>query len=611
MRRPWGVCACVCFVALFGSISAAEPPAASAPATVAALWEDFDPRKDELSPRVVREWERDGLVFRYVTYRIGTFKDRPAVMAGYYAFPKGARALPGLLHLHGGGQRAFLDEVEYYARRGYACLSINWGGREMEDARPGEPNTDWGAVDPTQNNVPGYSNLLPGEKTVDAFESPRNNNWYLLTLGARRGVTFLERQPEVDPDRLGVYGHSMGGNLTVYVAGSDARVKAAAPSVGGSGFRTDPWPLLPEATKQQPRGSVELFRNTLGFEAYAPRIRAPLLWLGSTNDFHGIMDDTYRTGALIPRQDGVRYVFAPHLNHRFTPETAIARPLWFEQHLKGKFVFPAEPDARLILSAADGIPELRVVPDPAREAVETRVYWSLDPDPRARYWRSADVVATGATRTAKLPILSLDRPLFAYADVFYRLEKAEPVLHAGRTDRVALSSQLRTATPADLRTAGVRATDGPSDLIDDFAHGFRDWYVLSGDNPHHWEYSTRKLSDPKWRLGPGERLEIEVQADRPNELTIVLTENFFRSYRGQERTYAAVVKLTGGSTPQIVVLSPADFRTADGTHPTGWSEIDVLSLRAYADLGGRTLGSKSWAGKQPKFTRLRRLPADR
>ena len=97
------------------------------------------------------------------------------------------KKLPGLLHLHGGGQRAFLKEVEFYAKRGYACLSINWGGREMEEAKAGDPNTDWGAVDPTQQNVPGYFNLKPGEKYLDPVESPRNNNWYLLTLGADEG----------------------------------------------------------------------------------------------------------------------------------------------------------------------------------------------------------------------------------------------------------------------------------------------------------------------------------------------------------------------------------------------------------------------------------------
>ena len=150
---------------------------------------------------------------------------------------------------------------------GYACLSINWGGREMENAKEGDPNTDWGAVDPTQKNVPGYFNLKPGDNYLDPFDSPRNNNWFLLTLGARRGLTFLEQQPEVDADRLGVYGHSMGGNLTVYVAGTDSRVKAASPSVGGSGFRTQPWPVLPLHRPQTLNGDVKLFEATLGFES--------------------------------------------------------------------------------------------------------------------------------------------------------------------------------------------------------------------------------------------------------------------------------------------------------------------------------------------------------
>jgi hypothetical protein len=46
-----------------------------------------------------------------------------------------------------------------------------------------DPNTDWGAVDPTQQNVPGYFNLMPGEKYLDLVESSRNNNWHLLTEG--------------------------------------------------------------------------------------------------------------------------------------------------------------------------------------------------------------------------------------------------------------------------------------------------------------------------------------------------------------------------------------------------------------------------------------------
>ena len=56
-----------------------EPP--SVPHSVKALWSDFDPHSEPLDIQVVREWEKDGIVFRYVTYHIGTFKGVKAQMA--------------------------------------------------------------------------------------------------------------------------------------------------------------------------------------------------------------------------------------------------------------------------------------------------------------------------------------------------------------------------------------------------------------------------------------------------------------------------------------------------------------------------------------------------
>jgi hypothetical protein len=102
-------------------IRADEP---KAPSTVKELFADCDPQEDALDAKVVREWERDGIVYRYVTYHIGTFKGKPARMAAFFAFPKGAKKLPGLLHIHGGGQRAFLHEVEFYAKRGYGTPQL-------------------------------------------------------------------------------------------------------------------------------------------------------------------------------------------------------------------------------------------------------------------------------------------------------------------------------------------------------------------------------------------------------------------------------------------------------------------------------------------------------
>ncbi len=572
------------------------------PKTVQELYEDVDPTLEPLETVVVREWEKEEIVYRYVTFHVGTYLGRPARMAGFFAFPKGKKEVPGLLHLHGGGQRAFLHEVEFYAKRGYACLSINWGGREMEEARPGDPNTDWGTVDPTQKNVPGYFNLKPYEGSLDRIESPRNNNWYLLTLGARRGLTFLEKQSQVDPNRLGVYGHSMGGNLTVYVAGCDRRVRVVAPSVGGSGFRNEPWPLIPEQTKQLPNGDVELFNATLGFESYAKEIRCPLLWLGSTNDFHGIMDDTYRTGELIPHSD-VRYVFAPHLNHRFTPAYSVTRALWLDQHLKRGSALPSTPKSLLELNTSDHIPVFRVIPERAKDVVRVEIYYSLDPHPQARYWRSAEVVATEGDWRGRLPLMTTEQPLFAFANVFYNCEKTKSEPYGKETELLAISSDLHTIEPSRLRESSVIATDSPSKLIDDFSNNWQDWYLLAEDNPHHWEYSTRKLNDPKWRGSSGAKLCFDVSVERDNELIVVLTENFFRSYRGPMQEYVARIPLRGGGA-QAIKLLPGDFQSIAGVPLASWQNVDLLSFRAYYEKDDKLIGSKQWEGKKPAFQKL-------
>jgi dienelactone hydrolase len=572
------------------------------PKTVQELYADFDPSHESLETVVVREWEKEEIVFRYVTFHVGTFLGKPARMAGFFAFPKGKQEVPGLLHLHGGGQRAFLHEVEFYAKRGYACLSINWGGREMEEARRGDPNTDWGGVDPTQNNVPGYFNLKPTKGGLDGFESPRNNNWYLLTLGARRGLTFLEEQSQVDPHRLGVYGHSMGGNLTVYVAGCDRRVRVAAPSVGGSGFRNEPWPLIPEQSKQLPNGDVALFNATLGFESYATQIYCPLLWLGSTNDFHGIMDDTYRTGELIPHSD-VRYAFAPHLNHRFTPPYSVTRALWLDQHLHGGSALPSTPKSVLELNASDHIPVFRVIPERDNDVVRVEIYYSVDPHPQARFWRSATVVRTTNEWRGALPLMTTEQPLFAFANVFYECEKTESEPYGKETEVFAISSDLHTIEPSRLRDSSVIATDSPSKLIDDFSSNWQDWYLLAEYNPHHWEYSTRKLNDPKWRGSSEAKLCLDVSVERDNELIVVLTENFFRSYRGPMQEYVARVPLRGTGTEAIKLL-PSDFQSIAGVPLLSWQNVDLLSFRAYYEKDNTLIGSKQWEGKKPAFQRL-------
>ncbi len=62
----------------------------------------------------------------------------------------------------------------------------------------------------------------------------------------------------------------MGGyDSSIYVAGSDDRVKAAVPGVGGAGWRWQPHEFS-DGVAQQDRiqGDVEVFRRTMSFESY-------------------------------------------------------------------------------------------------------------------------------------------------------------------------------------------------------------------------------------------------------------------------------------------------------------------------------------------------------
>ncbi len=599
---------CTVLAVLFAQLSlAAEslPPLQGnrPPQTVDELWAGYDPSVEPLETQIVRQWNEDGIIYRYVVYTIGTFKGRKARMAAFYGFPADAadRKLPAVIHMHGGGQRAFLNAVKQYAVRGYAALSVNWGGREMEGAKPGDPNTDWGAVDPTQNNVPGYSSILPRDNTIDEVPSPRNNNWFLLTVGCRRGITFLEQEPEVDPRRIGVWGHSMGGRLTGLVAGSDRRVKVASPSVGGSGFlQTDLWGLPGSARRVA--GDPELFGRTLAGQSYLSRVECPILFLSATNDFNAPMDFVERGMALVPH-DRKRIVYAVHLNHRFTPETDVSRPLWFDCHLQGRLTFPQPPQASLVLERDSGIPLYRVTPDASRPVDCVDIYFGYDRDPRNRFWADARAKRDGDAWEAECPVFDLGEPLFVLANVSYRLTADER-----RVDDPAsfVLSVAKAAYPDDLRKAGVKATAVRSRLIDDFARGFHDWYVLQAANRHYWFFATRKLADPRWAGPRDARLVFEITTTAAgNSLGVQIEVDAWRSYAGrQHKTYTTIVRLVEAGEHRVE-LAATDFVTGDGESLSDWDGITELAFRAgdKARPGDEKL--TTWQGDVPTLANLR------
>ena len=595
------------------------------PLSYEELWAGYDPCREPLDIEVLKQWEEDGVVLRVIRYRIGLFKGQKAMMAGVYGFPKGGTKLPGLLQIHGGGQYADYKAALTNAKRGYATLSIAWAGRISVPGYTVNPDgvklfwegktsdpmykltTDWGPLDgylaPCRNPGNAFASVSPAAWTLDSVESPRNNPWFLCTLGARRGLTFLQQQPEVDVDRLGVYGHSMGGKLTVMTTAADRRVKAAAPSCGGVSDRDSP---------------NAIYRATINDNQSLKRIACPIIFLSPANDFHGHIDDLQKAVAEISSKDW-RVTCSAHHNHQDTEPYQAAGLLWFDQYLKGTFQYPRTPETSLELKTGSDVLRFSVVPDPSRPVLSVDIFYTQQgqaPDERhvmentiARFWRHAEAKQGGKTWTADVPLLSVDKPLWIYANVLYSLDA--PVVGAGyyygvyTAKTVNISSTMAIVTPGQLAAAGVKAAIGPSLVIESFGKGWQqEWftYDLSGD----WARNTHKVYDPQYRAPAGAKLSIEVRAEQANKLVIGLDG------------HAAEVALRGGGHWQTVILSAGDFRNADETKLADWKGLKELRLgpreRLQPKQSGkvesrrpakpRLLGGE-WKGAPPEFRNLK------
>jgi len=596
VMKPFKIClGCLMLVSarMDGGESLPAIQEGKVPQNLRELWAGYDPRREPLETEVLKEWEQDGVVLRVVRYQVGLFKGAPAKVAAFYGFPRGAPRFPGLLQLHGGGQSASLSCVIADAKRGYASLSLNWGGNPMSMGRTNwdGAQTDWGNLDathpPQRNKVNhfawGDGPLIPDDYTLDPVRSPRNSNWFLVLLAARRGLTFLEQEPEVDPARLGVYGHSMGGKLTTDLAGLDQRVKAAVPSCGGAGEILESQTDLPGCVK---RNTPELELATISDNAHIPEIVCPVLWLSPANDFNAPMDNMAWNWREIPG-DQVRFSISPHFNHRHTDAHALTQLLWFEQHLKGAFTMPKTPEIDLDLSTAHGVPLLTVTPDSSRLVKRVDVYYSIDPHTLSRFWRDARAVKDGARWRAFCPVLSLNQPFFAYADVMYDTPAqyrnvAQPP-GCANSEVFALSSRVMSASPTQLQVAGVKATDQPERMIDDGSRGWQDWYQSNWGHPPLWRADTRKLKDPKWRGPDNARLVFEVQCAVDNTLVINFNCNAWGAFQPGKPAldYAAVKRLKGSADWQTVSVSLGDLVATDPrvTGPlANWQTVTELSL---------------------------------
>jgi acetyl esterase/lipase len=87
----------------------------------------------------------------------------------------------------------------------------------------------------------GYVTLAPdypsfGEYTYDFAKSPYPSGSMKAIWNNMRAIDLLQALPEVDPERIGCIGHSLGGHNTMFTAAFDPRIKALVSNCGFTSF---------------------------------------------------------------------------------------------------------------------------------------------------------------------------------------------------------------------------------------------------------------------------------------------------------------------------------------------------------------------------------------
>ncbi len=284
------------------------------------------PERLELDPKVLETRQKDGYRRELIEYAVE--KDEPRVR-GYVFIPDKIKpGSPSIVCLHQHGGQFSLGKSEQAARigsphqnqavelaqRGYVTITA--------DARCFEERMKYWDGD----GIYGTSLLIKGATL------PGRNVWDI-----QRKIDYFVSRPEVNPDLLGVVGHSMGSMHTTILLPLEPRIKVAVASQGvklysGMLERGDGFPqayILPGFYKYADLDAL--------LASFAPK---PLLLTGREQDSVSKLDDQLEMERrltavydLFGAKENFKYVREPG-GHQFSPALRAAAYDWFDRHLK-------------------------------------------------------------------------------------------------------------------------------------------------------------------------------------------------------------------------------------------------------------------------------------
>ncbi|MFC1726827.1 alpha/beta hydrolase family protein [candidate division KSB1 bacterium] len=238
----------------------------------------------------------------YTRYKVVFTSIRNKRVPGYLAIPKsGNTPFPLILACHGGyGSKdnfwEALDKHNFLKpifSSGYALFildAVYHGGRIAD------------------NDYDDLQKIL-SEKLKYAFSDLIINT----AVDYRRALDYLATRSDIDMDRIGVFGHSMGGIMTFLLTGMENRIKVAVPCVGPPTYPVMSYPTY--------------------LVHYAARFKnQPVLML------MGKSDPTYTAEAAEHLYKNInsktKDIIWFESGHSLPPEWSIEAVKWFKKYLK-------------------------------------------------------------------------------------------------------------------------------------------------------------------------------------------------------------------------------------------------------------------------------------
>ena len=239
-----------------------------------AIYRDDDQEKIYLHGKLLENFEGAARTSPYLVSRVEIPLDGNFIQAYFHAVP-GTGRKPAVLYCPGMDQTKESyprPNDNHFVDRGMHVLSIDGPGQ-------------------------GTSNIRKIRLTLDNYER-----------AGGAALDWLCQQPGVDPDRIGIYGSSMGSHWVTQIAATDKRVKAAASAFACYSDKHQLFEIDSPRFKRifmymtgiHDEGKFDEFAERYTLDAYFPMINCPTLMIHGEFDPLSDLDEALALYGQIP-----------------------------------------------------------------------------------------------------------------------------------------------------------------------------------------------------------------------------------------------------------------------------------------------------------------------